>query len=180
MNIHQPKSLPATQRGVALIVVLILLLVMTLLGLASLRGSLLEDRMTSGEYDRSLGFQAAEGALREAEARLTTAGIKAAFPTADPCVTGLCAKPDPTVVGFKDRWVDPAFTGWNTAAISVGSLGITPQYFIEVMGPAANWIGCDQEVPMQPNCLTPRYRITARSAAVNRAAVLLQSNYAAP
>lgn len=177
MNIHQRKSIPVTQRGVALIVVLILLLVMTLLGLASLRGSLLEDRMTSGEYDRSLGFQAAEGALREAEARLNG---PVTFPAVDCDATGLCAKPDPTVNGFKNRWVDPAFAGWKTAAISVGSLGITPQYFIELMGPAANWVGCDQEVPMQPNCKTPRYRITARSSANNRAAVLLQSNYAAP
>lgn len=178
-------SPPAAQRGVALMVVLVLLLMMTLLGLASLRGGLLQDRMTSGEYDRSLGFQAAEGALREAEARLAAGGY--VFPGAgNPCNSGLCPTPDPTAVGFVDRWLDPDCEPtainpcWVNATLGVGPLAITPQYFIELMGPAPNWPGCDQLVPMQANCLTPRYRITARSSANNRAAVILQSNYAAP
>jgi type IV pilus assembly protein PilX len=161
---YQPTAMPATQRGVALMVVLVMLLIMTLLGLASLRGGLLQDRMTSGEYDRSLGFQAAEGALREAEARLKAGGYT--FPASG------CS--------FKDRWLDSSFAGWNNATLSVGTLGITPQYFIELMGPAPNWAGCDQLVPMQANCLTPRYRITARSTGSDRAAVILQSNFAAP
>lgn len=56
------------QRGAALVIVLLLLLVMTLLGLASLRATLLEERMTGALFDRSLAFQAAEAALREGEA----------------------------------------------------------------------------------------------------------------
>lgn len=56
------------QRGNTLLVVLILLLVMTLLGLASLRGAMLEERMTGNQFDRSLVFQAVEAALREGEA----------------------------------------------------------------------------------------------------------------
>ena len=55
------------QRGVSLVVVLILLLIMTLLGLAVLRSTLLEERMSANLYDRSLGFQSAEAVLREAE-----------------------------------------------------------------------------------------------------------------
>lgn len=55
------------QTGISLIVVLLLLLVMTLLGLAVLRSTLMEERMSANMYDRSLAFQATEGALREAE-----------------------------------------------------------------------------------------------------------------
>src|SRR3546814_12700111 len=62
-----PRS-AAQQRGVALVIVLILLLVMTLLGLASMRGTLLEERMSGNLFDRSLAFQAAEAALRPGEA----------------------------------------------------------------------------------------------------------------
>src|SRR5690606_30502218 len=58
---------PSRQRGASLVVVLILLLVMTLLGLAVLRGTLLEERMSANMFDRSLAFQQAESALREAE-----------------------------------------------------------------------------------------------------------------
>jgi type IV pilus assembly protein PilX len=164
-----------SQRGAVLIISLILLAIMTLLGLALLRGTLLGERMGAGMYDRGLGFQAAEAGLREAETFVQT---KPTFPTSG-CVvaTGLCATP---VAGAVDRWKDASFAGWKTAAANVGTLGIKPQYFVENMGPAPNWVGCDQEVPMQANCLTPRYRITSRSSASNRAAVILQSNYAAP
>ena len=66
MNARNSKR----QRGVALVVVLILLLIVTLLGLASMRGALLEERMSGNLYDRSLSFQAAERALREAQERI--------------------------------------------------------------------------------------------------------------
>ena len=62
-----PVHGPRAQRGVALAVVLILLLVMMLLGLASLRGTLMEERMSANQLDRSLSFQAAEAALRKGE-----------------------------------------------------------------------------------------------------------------
>ena len=45
--IMRGPSFQHRQRGVALIVVLILLLIMTLLGLASLRGTIMEERMSS-------------------------------------------------------------------------------------------------------------------------------------
>ncbi len=54
------------QDGVSLIVVLLLLLIMTLLGLAVLRSTVLEERMASNLVDRGRSFQAAEGAVREA------------------------------------------------------------------------------------------------------------------
>lgn len=62
------------QRGVALAVVLILLLVVTLLGLAVLRNTLLDERMSANQRDRSLSFQAAEMALREGEEAIRSAG----------------------------------------------------------------------------------------------------------
>ena len=66
---NRPVAHPgARQSGVSLVIVLILLLVMTILGLAVMRGTLLEERMSANMYDRSLAFQQAESALREAEA----------------------------------------------------------------------------------------------------------------
>ncbi len=55
------------QRGAVLIVSLIMLLVMTLLGVTSMKGSAMEEKMTRNLHDRNLAFQAAEAALREAE-----------------------------------------------------------------------------------------------------------------
>lgn len=171
MNRSTAFPAPGRQRGAALVVVLILLLVMTLLGLASLRGTLMEERMSASVYDRSLSFQAVEAALREAEAIAFTRPT----PPASGCNAGVCSTPDPTQT---DRWLDPAFNGWRAATVNVGGLTATPQFFIEYMGEAPSWPKCDSEVPMHASCLKTRYRITARSAQPDRAQVVLQSTYA--
>src|SRR5690606_36671528 len=66
-----PSSMPIRQRGVALVVALVLLLVVTVIGLASMRGTSLQERMSANMFDRSLSFQRAEGALRAAEDAIT-------------------------------------------------------------------------------------------------------------
>ena len=162
------------QRGATLVVVLILLLVMTLLGLASLRGTLLEERMTSNLLDRSLAFQVAEAGLREAEARLNATP---AFPTAAGTCnnTGLCSAP---VATSSERWLDTGFNGW-LAATSVDSKVDPPQYFIESMGLGVNWPKCDAlpKNKRSPQCQTPRFRVTSRSAQDGRASVILQAMF---
>ena len=55
------------QRGAALIVGLIFLVILTLLGVTAMQSSTLEERMAGNARDRNLAFQAAEAALRDAE-----------------------------------------------------------------------------------------------------------------
>jgi type IV pilus assembly protein PilX len=55
------------QRGAAMVIALIMLLVLTLLATASARMTLLEERMTGNTQDRNVAFQAAEAALRSGE-----------------------------------------------------------------------------------------------------------------
>ncbi len=163
------------QRGVSLIIVLLLLLIMTMLGIASFKSTIMQEKMSSNLLDRSIAFQAAEAALREAE---TLAATRPTFPASGACDSnGLCPAPTGTAT---DRWRDST-TVWHSATVSLGGLNASaPQYIIEPLGSAPNWVGCDREIPAQPNCFSPRYRITARSSATNRAQVILQVNYAAP
>lgn len=55
------------ERGSALAVALIFLLLMTLLGVSAMRGSNMQERMAGNLRDRNLAFQAAEAALRSGE-----------------------------------------------------------------------------------------------------------------
>lgn len=159
------------QRGATLVVVLILLLLMTLLGLASLRSTVLEERMTSNLLDRSLSFQVAEAGLREAEAALTPIP---AFP-ASGCVNGLCARPLPAA---RERWApDSGFNAWRTASVSDPNTD-APRYIVEEMGEGPNWRDCDRLSPIHPLCLTPRYRVTVLSQQAGRASVTLQTIFA--
>lgn len=175
MSRPSPVS-PRAQHGAALMVVLMLLLVMTLLALASLRATQLSERMSGGLFDRGLAFQAAEAALREAEGSVNAATV---FPTSGNCeaTTGLCPAPVASA-GVDPRWL-AASTVWKTGT-AVGGLAVTPQYIIEPMGRAPNWPGCDREIPRHPSCLSPRFRITARVQQDARASVMLQSNYTMP
>ncbi len=161
-----------SQRGVSLTIVLILLLIMTLLGLASMRGALMQERMAANQFDRGLGFQAAEASLRDAESRLEPA--PPTFPSTG-CLDGLCARP---LAGDPDRWIGaPA---WRTVAAS----GINPdrRYIVENMGrtiiPNPLTIGLIGDPTPPPEYQV--FRITAESFGAGRARVLLQSNYSTP
>jgi len=61
------------QRGVVLVISLLMLLVLTLIGLAATRSTTLEERMTANQRDQDVAFQAAEAALRDGESTLQAA-----------------------------------------------------------------------------------------------------------
>ena len=61
-----------TNTGVALFISLVLLLVLTILGVSVVQTTSLEIRMARNEHDSLLAFEAAESALRDAEAALET------------------------------------------------------------------------------------------------------------
>lgn len=165
------------QRGVALVVVLILLVVMTLLGLVSLRGTLMQERMSASQFDRSLSFQGAEAALREGESKTGSRPM----PTSG-CAAGICAPPLPTDT---PRWLDD--TNWATVSaaltqVNVGTLTATPRYIVEYMG-RRHGSGCTTSGDVSETVcadLENVYRITARSQAAGRADVILQTMYTVP
>lgn len=183
MNLRRPLQL-RTQRGVALATVLILLLIMTILGLAAMRGTLMEERMSSNQLDRSLSFQAAEAALRKGE---EVAAGKPTLPgngaLGSGCANGLCAIPNPAVV--TPVWLDNAVWAAAPTVVVDPTRTANPQYIIELLA---------ENVPSKGSCTTSgdlspdaacsgserRYRITSRSDAADRAEVMLQSIYAVP
>jgi type IV pilus assembly protein PilX len=57
----------SAQRGSALIVSLVFLLLLTILGVTAMRSSVLQERMAGNTRDTNLAFQAAETALRAGE-----------------------------------------------------------------------------------------------------------------
>ncbi len=62
-----PSPGRARERGAAMVIALVMLLVLTLLATASARMTLMEERMTGNTQDRNVAFQAAEASLRAGE-----------------------------------------------------------------------------------------------------------------
>ena len=66
MRKYQKRGM-ARQRGAVLVVALIMLLLMTIIGLTSMRGTNLQENMASNLRESNLSFQSAEAALRKGE-----------------------------------------------------------------------------------------------------------------
>lgn len=161
------------QRGVALVIALVLLVVMTLLGLSAMRTVTLEEKMSGHTFDRSISFQATEAALRQAETWVAANQPTPAAGAACDTTTGVCGLLTGSSV---DRWNDASFSGWvNATPVGSASITVTPQFFIEYLGNTFPCVPNDLNEPI--DC--KRYRITARSnAGDGRASVMLQSMFA--
>lgn len=120
------------QQGSALIIGLIIVLMMTLLGITTLRTTVLQERMAGNERDMNVAFQAAEAALREVIASNTFASQ-----TYD----GTQAGYGPQITAFMDG-SNPVseFTYWTTvfdwsskglAATKPTGASEAPMYYVE-------------------------------------------------
>lgn len=171
------SSLPIrhVQQGAILVVALIMLLAMTLIGVTGLSSTTMQERMAGNTREGNIAFQAAEAALRQGEAFLTTATL--------PDFNGTNGLYKPAPGGTAQRW-DVAANWTGTASkeytgglnISDVTLAATPRYMIEEL-PATPAPGGTQTSDT-PAPETGMYRVTAR--AVGRSdstVVMLQSTY---
>ena len=189
-TLHRPGLCPSRrsrpQRGVALIVALILLVVITVIGLAAIRTSTLQEKMAGNTFDRTQAFQVAEATLQ-----LASATILPPAPTPDPatyqantytnCANNPCwdnptteVKDDPRNVPLSAWTIVPTATNAANGASSVVTLyGHNPSYIIQYMGACSpNGNGSFQFTNDENNqggggslkATGQCYRITARSS----------------
>jgi type IV pilus assembly protein PilX len=177
--IYGLQSRPATaarrQRGAAMVIALVMLLVLTVLGTATARLTLLEERMTGNTQDNRVAFQAAEAALRDGEDLLEEPVI--------PDFDGTGALYQPAAPDEEPLW----------RSLDFASAGDASQYggFADADGSlaraGASWF--IEELPRVPTsgvslaADTPVddarfYRVTARGVGIaGAAAVTLQTTY---
>jgi len=158
------------ERGASLVVALIFLIILTMLGLTTMRVATMEERMSGNSRDRSLAFQAAEAALRDAEmdiedlkvdgSRKNVNRISGMAGADANCTNGLCCnvggltciEPSSPVYISKSLKTAPSVAfGQYTEAPPMSGLSLQPRYLIEP------FIRDD----------TNHYRITARGYGVN-------------
>lgn len=177
------------QRGVALVIALLLLVVITLVGFSAVRGTIVQQKLASNMYDREVALQNAEAAMRAA------ADLIASNPAliARNCQAGgvVCLTnpfDDPNLPANSIHTVNGGTsTGQYTAGATAAG---QPQYVIENMG---NWsdsnagTGFNQTANAHNygaqgvTATSVFYRITARSGdptsadMKNRAVVTLQA-----
>jgi type IV pilus assembly protein PilX len=189
------RPLPASrQRGFSLLMILLMTAVLSLLALGAMNSSILQERMAGNARDRQVALQAAEAALRDAEADIE-ANPAAGTGFAENCAGGLCIAPSDTASGAQSapRWqsIDwasqtRAYGSQTGAAALLGpnnqALAAQPRYFIErlptlppaVGSSACTGGGCAGHVSDKARA----FRITVRASGVRAATVvMLQSIY---
>ena len=176
-TLRSVSTAPSRQQGMSLLVVLILLVVMSILGVAVMRSSAMQERMAANLRDRSLATQAAEAALVVAQNYLNSnTKWQTKVPDATSCTSeGVCPPSscaNDTSCPLKATWVaGPVVGGAN------GVPKTTTDYWIEYLG--ENQVGMETGgvIPSSETVtLGPLFRITARSQSIGRAAVTLQSD----
>lgn len=182
-HVHAPFS---RQSGAVLIVSLIILLLMTLIGVTSLRTTTLEERMAGNMRDHMLAFEAAEAALEAAEQFIDSSVVSLGAFDGD----GSDGLYDDTVPTDPDKsiWEIVDWTGGDggndnevLSASAIPGVGTPPKYVIQHYGSIevdvdkTNMSGYGQntgagEVQM--------FHITVRgTGGSNNAVVILQSTY---
>jgi type IV pilus assembly protein PilX len=144
---RSPNLPGSTQAGFVLIVALLLLLVLTILGLAAAQSTSLEERMAGNARDQDLAFQAAEAGLRAAETCLNAnPGVcggfnadtngKYLFSPGNPPAPSTNTTPLWEVSGFWDT-ASNVLAYSQVSSFPVPSVAAQPEILIEQMPPVA-------------------------------------------
>ena len=167
------------QRGLALFISLVVLLIITIIGVSAVQTTTLEERMAANARDHDIAFQAAEAALLSAEAL-----VEILQPADVPSFGGNTnGRYLPSGAGNQPRWETVDWPGDATIPLSddtIPGVADQPKYIVEYLTQLApdedelnlSNIGGTSGAP------TDIFRITARGAGGStRAQVLLQVTY---
>lgn len=145
----------SAQRGSALIISLIMLLLISLIGVGSMQGTILQERMASNLHDRNIAFQASERALRGGENWVAVNALAAST---------------------NNRLADPeSWDGGDTDAVTVttgdGQLSADPEYH-------AGWVSVFCPSLQAGAACFDRFSVTSRGqGGTDSSVVILQSMF---
>ncbi len=178
---------PGAQAGFSLMAVLVMMVVLASLAFAGLNTSLLQERMAGNARDRQLAMQAAEAALRDAEADIA-ANLTADSAFVPGCTAGLCVPASMTSSGAVStaRWrlIDWAVSanqsrsyGGHTGATALPGVPDAPRYIIELLPELPPQAGQSASLNRSAQA-AQAFRITARATGLrSTTVVVLQSTF---
>ncbi|KZX79060.1 hypothetical protein A3715_09585 [Oleiphilus sp. HI0009] len=121
---------PKKQKGAALFISLIFLLILTVLGVSSMNDTIMQGKMSAAIQDGNVALQGSETAVRAAEQAIEAFISTTGFNSTGPFYTNGNA-PDPFDASI---WVDDVNNTATQAAGAVAGQTVQPRYFIELAG----------------------------------------------
>ena len=162
------------QQGAVLVISLIILLVLTIIGIAGMRTTVLEGKMASNSFDQNTAFQAAEAALRDGEDTIGGLVTTASFDGTNGRLGSSDSDPD---------WFDSTTWVSGSSIAYSGTLSdvkTQPRYIIKFIGQSANNTGSLKTVGygVHKTSTVNDFRVTARGTGKSdNSQVILQTYY---
>jgi len=130
-HLHNATPSHTAQRGAILVISLLFLLVLTMIGVASMQTTTLEEKMAGNMRDRGVALQAAESGIRDGEAFIEGVASTAAFAGSNGLYGEYQDTPDPF-----------AAATWNAnttsrAGTALEGIGAAPRFFVRYTGTVA-------------------------------------------
>jgi len=182
-----PGKPPQRQKGAILVFCLVFLAVLTMMGVAGMESTILEERMSGNMRDHSMAFQAAESALTAAETWLNNQVNLPITSEDGSTVVWETNAMDPSTTDATPWWkdADRHNTWWTANAETVAGfdaegVAAAPRYVIEEFHTATTGqsIGIGGGETSVPRVF---HRVTARAVgATTSAVVYVQSTFVKP
>ncbi len=162
------------QKGAALIISLMMLVVMTILGVSAITTTTMEEKMTGNMRNKHISFQSAESAMRTAEVMVNTLSQDSTFNGTNGYYSATVYGDDNFPIWY---WEGTPAINWQTIATDTGAVK-SPEWIIEDFGTSYRDADCALIVPLPAGCELPIYRVTARGWGLNEKGFsLIQSTY---
>ena len=177
-SIHKNLNYPDNQRGWVLVVGLVILVMLTILSMALMKTTRLEEKMAGATRDMNLSFQAAETALRAAETFIESKTDESFFDTTSE-TNGIYSQTDdePENLFTEASWVDENSRAmFDDEVEALQGVSLSPRYMIKKLGKIGSNLtitgyGDDNTAPTV-------FRVTVRgTGGTNNRATLLRSHY---
>jgi type IV pilus assembly protein PilX len=173
-----------SQHGFAMTTAIIFLFALLLLGIASIKNNVMQERMVGNSKDENIAFQAAEACLRDAETDVSL-NLLANSPFVSACTNGLCLpaslQGQSTPVWNSVNWSDASVTrlyGQYTGATALTGVAAQPVYIVERLSSVNASAGESIGMGIQPIAIGQAYRITVLATGARlETKVMLQSMY---
>lgn len=167
------------QQGVVLIIALIFLLMLSIIGMAAIRGSGMQELMAGNIKDRNMAFQAAEASLRVVERAIDSNSACTVFDGTNGCFN------DQNAIAPVVSWTE---TNWNNRSAEANvelKLSKKPRYVVEKLAATDSPVSANAGFSLEFNNDAPSatggvtaYRITSLGyGGTETSQVVLQSTY---
>lgn len=172
MHIKRSMNGPRRQAGVVLLTGLIFLVILTLIALAAMQSTTLEERMAGNSRSRDLAFQGGEAAVRAAEVALGAASLPP-FNGSKPGYYAQLADG-----GSSNYWINTHNWAAQSVKFSSALTGVKEARFVIEALPATLGSCGDKSFVPKPNTGGGIYRITARGVGSDGTSnIILQTTF---